>query len=142
MLIKSHLMPLVMASSLALGACDKSKSSNQPIEAGDKLAAFNFRETSFDFGKIQSGDTVSHDFGFVNTGNTPLLISDVSATCGCTAVNWPRNPIMPQQSGNIKIQFSKRHDPGQHSKTAIIKANTVGAYTVLRIKALVSDAGR
>src|SRR5258706_16280494 len=50
-----------------------------------------FAEPFFDFGRVQSGQIVTHDFIFTNTGNEALEISDVNSSCGCAAAtNWDR----------------------------------------------------
>ena len=112
----------------------KNNSNNRPSE---EFAVFKFQEEQFNFGKIHDGDTVSHQFSFSNVGKVPLIINDISTACGCTIVQWSKNPIAPNSRGNILVQFSKHHDPGAHVKQIIIKANTQDPYTVLRIVAFV-----
>lgn len=65
-----------------------------------------FSETEYQFGDIHQGDKVEHVFAFENTGTEPLIITNVQTTCGCTAPNWPRDPIAPGQSGEIKVVFN------------------------------------
>lgn len=50
-------------------------------------AIIDFKEKSIDFGDINQGDKVEHTFVFTNNGDTPLVISNVAVTCGCTAPN-------------------------------------------------------
>lgn len=91
-----------------------------------------------DFGKIKSGDTVFHTFSFVNKGSRPVIIYDISASCGCTIPEWTQAPVLPDERGFVKVQFTKRHDPGVHIKHLIIKANTKDPYTVLKISATIN----
>jgi hypothetical protein len=129
---------LSLLSALAFTSCNKAQI-DEVKNTKQNLPVLSFKETSFNFGKIQSGDTVAHIFKFTNTGKSPLVINDISASCGCTAAEWPKYPIAPNQAAQIKITFSKRHDPGFHQKTAIIKANTEDPYTVLRIQAIIES---
>jgi hypothetical protein len=72
-------------------------------EAPQKGPVITFAVGSHDFGDIKQGDKVEHVFKFENTGTEPLILSNVSTTCGCTASNWPRDPIAPGKTGEIKI---------------------------------------
>jgi hypothetical protein len=44
----------------------------------------SFVEKSHDFGDISQGDIVDYVFEFENSGDTPLVLSNVQTTCGCT----------------------------------------------------------
>jgi hypothetical protein len=47
-------------------------------------AAFAWDETVYDFGKIKLNEPVAHEFTFTNSGDEPLVIAAVKASCGCT----------------------------------------------------------
>ncbi|MTI19819.1 DUF1573 domain-containing protein, partial [Fulvivirga sp. RKSG066] len=66
----------------------------------------SFEEEKHDFGDIHQGDKVEHVFQFENTGNEPLIITNVQTTCGCTAPEWPKDPVAPGQTGKIKVVFN------------------------------------
>ncbi|WMJ73477.1 DUF1573 domain-containing protein [Cytophagaceae bacterium ABcell3] len=82
-----------------------------------------FIEKSKDFGDIVTGDTVSHVFVFKNTGTEPLIVSDVVTTCGCTAPSWSKQPVMPGQSGDIKVVFNSKNKIGRQNKVVTILSN-------------------
>lgn len=65
-----------------------------------------FEKTSHDYGVIFAGDNGEVVFNFKNEGNTPLVINNVVASCGCTVPKWSKNPIMPKQSGDIKVEYN------------------------------------
>ncbi|HAZ26265.1 MAG TPA: hypothetical protein DCY95_18235, partial [Algoriphagus sp.] len=75
---------------------------NAQSESG---AVITFKEKSVDFGDITQGDKVSHTFELTNTGTTPLIISNVAATCGCTVPSWPKDPIAPGAKAKIEVSF-------------------------------------
>jgi hypothetical protein len=56
-----------------------------------------FEETEHNFGDIQPGAVVKHTFAFTNTGKSPLLIENATASCGCTTPNWTKEPIAPSK---------------------------------------------
>ncbi|WMX16102.1 MULTISPECIES: DUF1573 domain-containing protein [unclassified Aureispira] len=92
-----------------------------------------FSENEFDFGTLEEGEKVEHVFKFENTSNNPLTISNARGSCGCTVPEWPREPIAPGESGEIKVKFDSKGKKGKQSKTVTITANTIPANTILTI---------
>ncbi len=84
-----------------------------------------FAETAFDFGDIVQGDKVEHVFEFENSGTEPLILSDVRTTCGCTAPEWPREPIAPGASGAVKVVFNSVGKIGVQNKVITVMSNAV-----------------
>jgi len=84
-----------------------------------------FEEDKHDFGDIHQGDKVEHTFTFENTGNEPLTITNVQVTCGCTATEWPRDPIAPGEEASITIMFNSAGKMGRQNKVITIVSNAV-----------------
>ena len=82
-----------------------------------------FEKNTHDFGEIFQGDKVKQVFKFTNTGNEPLIITNIQVTCGCTAPEWPRNPIPPGGKGEIKIGFNSAGKIGRQNKTVTVISN-------------------
>jgi hypothetical protein len=93
-----------------------------------------FDENMFDFGIIKEGELVNHKFKFKNTGKNPLLITNASASCGCTVPNWSKEPIAPGQSGEIDVTFNSEGKPNHAEKSVTVVANTTPTNTMLLIK--------
>lgn len=85
--------------------------------------AMSFEKDKHDFGDINQGDKVEHVFEFENTGNEPLIITNVQTTCGCTAPEWPRDPVAPGQTGKIKVVFNSAGKLGRQNKVITIVSN-------------------
>ncbi len=84
-----------------------------------------FDGTNRDFGSIKHGEPLDVSFRFKNTGNKPLVISNVSASCGCTVPEVPKKPYAPGETGVIKASFdSNKGQVGHNSKTVTVFANT------------------
>jgi hypothetical protein len=83
-----------------------------------------FEQTEYDFGTVKQGETVKHTFEFTNTGKTPLIIDNASATCGCTVPEWTREPVAPGEKGQIAVQFNTTGKMGQQNPTITVRANT------------------
>lgn len=88
-----------------------------------KGAVIDFKEKSIDFGDITQGDRVEHTFVFTNNGDAPLVISNVAVTCGCTAPNWPKQPIAPGATGELKVVFNSAGKMGQQNSVVRIYSN-------------------
>ncbi len=79
-----------------------------------------FKEMKHDFGKIKQGVPVTYDFVFTNVGETPVIIENASASCGCTTPTWPQQPIMKGKSDKIKAGFNAAA-PGVFEKGIFVK---------------------
>lgn len=97
------------------------------------MAAFKWVETTHDFGKIPQGKPVTNEFKFTNTGKAPLVLSQVSAGCGCTTPEWSKEPIAPGKVGTIKATFNAAA-VGTFNKTVTVTANVEGGSTYLMLK--------
>ena len=113
---------------------------DNPNVASDTEAAnpdapvLTFAEAQFDFGDIQPGSKVQHTFKFTNTGKTPLLIADATASCGCTTPSWTKEPVAPGASGELQVQFDSHGKQGLISKQVSVRANTQPNTNTIYIK--------
>ncbi len=104
----------------------------------NEMPVISFAKTEHDFGKLIQGEQVSVIFKFENTGELPLLISKVSASCGCTASKYPTEPIAPGEEGRLEVTFDSKGQRGMQNKTVTVLTNTQPQSTILRLKAQVS----
>jgi hypothetical protein len=93
-----------------------------------------FDKESYDFGKVPEGTMATHEFKFKNTGNQPIVIANVQASCGCTTPDWTKTPVLPGKSGIIKAMYSSAGRPGIFNKTVTVTSNASTPSTVLTIK--------
>jgi hypothetical protein len=100
-------------------------------------AIISFEKTVHDFGTITEGEKAEYSFKFVNTGTKQLLISNASASCGCTVPSFTRDPIEPGSTGYIKVVFDSKYRTDMFEKTVMVLANTTPAEHVLTIKGFV-----
>lgn len=97
-----------------------------------------FAEMSHDFGDIEQNTSNEKIFTFTNTGENPLIISNAKGSCGCTVPEYPREPLAPGETGEIKVVYRPGQQKNKQTKTVTITANTEPATTVLRIMANVN----
>ena len=115
---------------------------NNPVTASgegnmSELPVMEFKETLHDFGTVIEGEKVTYNFKFTNTGDSDLLISAVSASCGCTATNYTKDPVKPEEDGIVTVTFDSRRRKGFQNKSVTVSANTQPNKVILRVKAKV-----
>jgi hypothetical protein len=128
---------------LNAGCSNRRDEKGQPIGQAEamagKAAKIEFVEKGVhDFGEITEGDTIEHLYTFVNKGEMPLVINNITASCGCTTPEWPRDPIAPGEEGAVKVRFNSRGKVGQQRKTVTVYANTQPAMTDIAFQVLVA----
>jgi hypothetical protein len=116
--MKKLFVPLLC---LFLGFCVQSKAQNKVDGAQLKFDAGDVH----DFGILQRGPIAMHSFEFTNTGNVPLVIMNVTPSCGCTNVDWPKNPIPPGGKGKIQLGLKTEEQHGVFNKEVYIQSNAV-----------------
>ncbi|MEO8588067.1 MAG: DUF1573 domain-containing protein [Flavobacteriales bacterium] len=100
----------------------------------DDLPQLTFDSTQQDMGRIIQGAQVDKFYTFTNTGGSPLVITDVRSTCGCTVgKDWPKQPIAPGAGGTIAVSFNSEGRSGRQEKIVTVVANTTPPSTVLTL---------
>jgi len=83
-----------------------------------------FQEKVHDFGDIkEEAGTAEYDFQFTNTGNQPLIVSQVTASCGCTTPSWTKAPVKPGEKGYVKVAYNPINRPGKFNKSITVYSN-------------------
>jgi len=95
-------------------------------------AVISFEKENHSFGTIIFGEEAQYYFKFVNTGSTPLIISSVKSTCGCTIPDWPKNAIAPGDSAVVRVEYNTRRS-GAFNKGITIYSNAINSPTLLTI---------
>ena len=91
-------------------------------------------DSVFDFGKVTDGEIVEFSYRFKNTGSLPLVISNATASCGCTVPEKPEAPIKPGETGYIKVKFNSAGRVGVAHKTVTVTSNAAPAFPELLLK--------
>lgn len=80
-----------------------------------------FEEQTFDFGTVkEEAGPITHEFTFTNTGDKPVKISNVSASCGCTTPGWTKEAVAPGEKGFVKAQYNPFNRPGYFNKNLTV----------------------
>ncbi len=92
-----------------------------------------FAKETHDFGKIEQGKPATYTFEFKNTGSEPVIISDASASCGCTKPSWSKDPIMPGKTGSVSATYNAAAG-GPFNKSVTVMSNAETPSVVLYLK--------
>lgn len=114
--------------------------SEEIVETEIKTTTLSFNKMEHDFGNVVVGEDYTFKFIVKNTGQSPLLIEDAKASCGCTVPDKPDGPIQPGKSDEIVVTFSPKPGQGVTSKTITVTANTNPKITTLTIRANVLES--
>ena len=115
---------------------DKSAVVEKPLN-GPQI---EFAEQVHDYGKVKKGGDGNCEFVFTNTGNEPLILSNVKASCGCTVPTWTKEPIMPGKTGTIKVRYNTNTSPQSFTKTITVSSNSINAPSLtLKIKGTIVE---
>src|SRR5687767_5409763 len=113
-----------------IGAIASGVAQTEPVPAAATIAQaessrprIQFAETVHDFGKVDSGSVLKHDFVFTNTGTATLEITAVNPSCGCTTAGTWEKQIAPGKTGVIPLQFNPAAFSGQVTKPATVICN-------------------
>ena len=96
-----------------------------------------FESTEVDYGSIIQESDPFRYFKFTNTGDAPLVINNAKGSCGCTVPTYPKEPIMPGESAEIKVRYDTKR-VGPFTKTVTLTTNEDVGKRILRIKGKVS----
>ena len=112
---------LVCLATATLVTKAQTAANTKPVET-KPAEVIQLKETSYDFGKIQQGRPVTHNFELVNTGKEPLMLENVQASCGCTTPEWSKDAIQPGATSTIKVGYNAAAE-GMFTKTITITYN-------------------
>ncbi|WP_026450596.1 DUF1573 domain-containing protein [Aequorivita capsosiphonis] len=102
-------------------------------------AKISFNADTVDYGTIAKNSDGVRVFEFTNTGDAPLIISDVKSSCGCTVPKKPDGPIAPGASSTIEVKYDTNR-VGPIRKTITVYSNANEPMVALKIKGEVKEA--
>jgi len=126
----NHLISAVSLLCIMLFSCINF---GQELDSKDDLGVFHFEEEVIDYGKITQNDNGIRTFKFTNRGRAPIVISKVKTTCGCTVPTYPKQAILPGETGTIDIKYATNR-VGTFSKSITVISNADNGQKKLRIK--------
>jgi len=124
-----------------LGSCDVRRKDtlaehpkNKQEEVPKNPTTVQIIDSLYNFGKVAEGAIVEYNYRFKNTGNVPLVVTSVSASCGCTVPEKPEAPIKPGEIGFIKVKFNSENRPGETRKSITVNSNANPPFPTLLLR--------
>lgn len=112
------------------------EAAERDAQAGD-FPVITFDKMEHDFGEIMDGTPVETVFSYTNTGKSPLVVTNIKSTCGCTVPqDWSKEPLAPGESDKFTVKFNGKGN-GNTMKAITVTANTETGSEVVKIKAFV-----
>jgi hypothetical protein len=110
-------------------ACNQPSNNNADaasvMKDSAKFTTIQWQDSVIDFGTKKMGEIVNVTFLCTNTGNKPLYLFDVRPGCGCTLVDYTKQPIEPGEQGKIEAKFdTNKSHPGEVHKNIYVHTNT------------------
>jgi hypothetical protein len=128
--MKKCMVMLACSMALSIAGCSTASSGNSA------LTTVKFAQMVSDFGNIPQSHPRAATFAVTNTGKHPLVIYAAEAGCGCTTPEYPKAPIAPGKTGEIKVTYDAK-ELGRFSKTVTVYHNGENGMDVLEIKGMV-----
>jgi hypothetical protein len=150
--MKKVFLMVAVAATLALTSCNEKATAtideaNLTAAAASKEASqdypvMSFSTEEYDFGTVNEGMVVEHEFTFTNTGKAPLIVVNAKSSCGCTVPTWSKEPIAPGEQGSMMVKFNTNGKPNAQTKAITVTANTEKGTESVRIKGFVTPKAK
>ena len=101
-----------------------------------RSAEIKWKQVEIDLGEIAQNKPVTVEFEFTNTGDVPVVISNVQASCGCTGTDFSKTPVLPGQTSHISATYNAAAKGG-FKKTVTVTTNAEEAVKVLTLSGTV-----
>lgn len=152
---KTIILSAIIASSALFVACgnnsnaaakinkenlETAKDRDVAIKKGAALISFDSSE--YDFGTVTEGAVIETVFKVTNSGKTDLVITDAQVTCGCTVPVWPKKPIKPGETEDIKVKFNTSGKQNRQQKNITLITNTETGREILTLKGMVTPKAK
>ena len=146
--MKKLILTLTVASLVVFTSCKENATEKINQENVTKAAerdaqaivfpTISFDKTEYDFGQIMNGTPVETVFSYTNTGKSPLVVTNIKSTCGCTVPQgWSKEPLMPGASSQFTVKFNGK-GANKISKTITLTTNTEKGNEQVRISAFIA----
>ena len=104
-------------------------------ETAKKGAQIEFDQEVIDYGEVEYASNGEREFVIKNIGDAPLVITRTKGSCGCTVPTKPSEPILPGETGIMKVKYDTKRANQPFSKSITVTSNAVNFPTkVVKIK--------
>lgn len=90
-----------------------------------------------EFGTVEQGKPVSYEFTFTNTSNKDITLTNVKASCGCTATNYTKTAVKPGEKGTVTATYNAAAGGAFHKTVTVMTSEENSAPKIITIKGTV-----
>lgn len=141
--LNKFIMKILKISMLALALGLMSFSAIAPVEALSSktttlltASTIVWKAETIDVGQIPQGTPKAIVYEFKNTGKTAVVITNVKGSCGCTATDYTKEPILPGKSAKVTATFNAANKGG-FTKTVTVTTSAETTPKILTLKGTV-----
>lgn len=127
---------LLLVSMILFSVVSFAQTTNKAELTVDGKASFKWKANVIDFGEIKQNVPKTAEFELTNTGTAPIIINNAIPSCGCTNLDYPKDPIKPGQTVKIKTTYNAAAT-GAFQKSVTVYMNATPEPQVLEIKGVV-----
>lgn len=127
---------LLLVSMILFSVMSFAQTTNKAELTVDGKASFKWKANVIDFGEIKQNVPKTAEFELTNTGTAPIIINNAIPSCGCTNLDYPKDPIKPGQTVKIKTTYNAAAT-GAFQKSVTVYMNATPEPQVLEIKGVV-----
>jgi len=121
--MKKFLFAMLLLPALSFAQQAAPANTNTTPKTPPDAPQFQFKEETWDFGNIPQDVPATHVFEFTSTGKNPVVISQATASCGCTTPVWTKEPVMSGKTGTVSVTYNAAKE-GSFMKTVTVLSNT------------------
>lgn len=128
-----HVLKLTILVLLTLNVSAQNNNAKKLAMNTSNAGIFKFKTEVIDYGTIAQNSDGNRTFTFKNEGNTPIIITKIKSSCGCTIASKPSKPVMPNETAQINVKYATKRI-GSFSKTITISSNASEKIKQIKIK--------
>ena len=110
----------------------RGESPQAPSDAGTPVTTVSVSSAEADLGTFPWQDPRTCTFTLRNTGDRPLVIHDVTTSCGCLTVDYPEEPARPGEELTLRAHY-RADSRGTVLKSMQVYCNAQGSPLRLRV---------
>lgn len=107
------------------------------VQAPQTPSQLKWEKETHEFGTIEQGKPVSYEFTFTNTTNKDITLTNVKASCGCTATNYTKTAVKPGEKGIVTATYNAAAGGAFHKTVTVMTSEENSAPKIITIKGTV-----
>ena len=134
-IIKISMLALVLGL-MSFSAIAPVQSLTSKVKTESTASTIVWKAETIDVGEIPQGTPKAIVYEFKNTGKATVVITNVQGSCGCTATDYTKEPILPGKSAKVTATYNAANKGG-FTKTVTVTTSAEATPKILTLKGTV-----